>query len=222
MRRAVLPRFAALACAAFVGCIDPQSDYNAFVARAPAPDAAPLADDAQVVDPCSVVLAGNPSGTFYGACLTTANSHDIKQATYVKLDATVVKNADGTASVTSRITSLVYEPTNVSQTIGATSSPPTATISASCTYVLEAGTIVIPAQANMASTELTLSNTRYRGKLLTPDSSCTALDATLTSPISLDLTMGGNYCIFRRPMPDGSITLFTLDEINCPGAPPQP
>jgi hypothetical protein len=203
-----------------VGCLDPQADYDAFVARAPAPDAQPPLNDAQVADPCTEVLAGHPSGTFYGACLTTANTGDVTQATYVKLDTVVTPNADGaTGQLATKITSLQHNPTNVSQTVGVTSSPPAAPISAQCTYVLEAGTTVIPAAANSAQMDLVLSNTRYRGKLLTPDSSCTALDATITSPVMIDLTKGGNYCVFRRAPSDGSVTPFKIDDFACPGAP---
>ena len=95
-------------------------------------------------------------------------------------------------------------------------------VSPQCTYVLDAGTTVIPAAASSPPVDLTLANTVYRGKLLTPDTACTALDAMLTSPASLDLTQGGNYCVFRRAPPDGTITPFKLDEFTCPGAPAQP
>jgi hypothetical protein len=221
-RAATVPLAFAIPAAA---CIDPQADYNAFVARAPAPEARPPASsDAEMADPCPQILSSKPpGGTFYGACLTTANSGDVTQATYVKLDTTVVPSADfTTGELTVQITSLMVHPTNISQTVGATTSPPTAPISTECTYVLEAGTTVIPAAANAASTALTLQNTQYRGKLLTPDESCSALDATVTSPVMVDLTKGGNYCIFRRVPADGSITLFTIDDFACPGAPPPP
>lgn len=206
------------------GCIDPQADYDAFVARAPAPDAQPPASsDADVADPCPEILSSNPpGGTFYGACLTTAASGDVTQAIYVKLDTMIVPSADHTTGeLTVQMTSLKAHPTNISETVGATTSPPTTAISAQCTYVLDAGTTVIPAAANAADTDLTLENTTYRGKLLTPDLSCSALDATVTSPVPVDLTKGGNYCIFRRAPADGSITPFALDDFACPGAPPQ-
>ncbi len=219
MRRGLLPRFAL--ALTLGGCIDPQGDYDAFVARAPAPDSAAPVSDAQPADPCNVVLSGNPTGVFYGACLTTANAGDITQAIYVKLDTTVVPSPDHTSGqLTTHITSLANDATNVSQTVGDTSSPPTAAVSTQCTYVLDAGTIVIPAAANAAKTDLTLTNTHYRGKLLTPDSSCTALDATITSPVMIDLTMGGNYCVFRRAPADGTVTRFKLSDLACPEAPP--
>ncbi len=203
------------------GCIDPQGDYDAFVARAPAPDAQIAVDDAQTTEPCPQILAGTPSGTFYGACLTTASSKDVTQATYVKLDTMVAPSADHTTGeLTVGITSLVSSPKNISQTVGATTNPPSAPITKDCTYVINAGTTIIPGASNAAKTDLTLSNTRYRGKLLTQDESCTDLDAVITSPVPVDLTMGGNYCIFRRAPADGSITLFKLSEFACPGAPP--
>lgn len=209
----------AVVCGA--GCIDPQGDYDAFVARAPAPDAQVTTNDAQASEPCSQVLSGTPSGTFYGACLTSVSPGDVTTAIYVKLDTTVVPSADHTTGqLTVSIASLVRNPTNVSQTTGDTYHPPTAPISNDCTYVIDAGLMVIPAAATSAMMDLTLSNTRYRGKLLTQDSSCNALDATITMPITIDLTKGGNYCIFRRAPADGSITPFELSEFACPGAPP--
>jgi hypothetical protein len=214
---------AALAAAmgsSFGGCIDPQSDYDSFVARAPAPDVLTQVGEAQASDPCSQILSGSPSGTFYGACLTTANNGDATQATYVKLVTNVVPSADHTTGqLTVQMTSLMTKPKNISQTVGTTSTPPPAPISAECTYVINAGMVTIPAAGNAAGADLTLQNTRYRGKLLTPDESCAALDATITSPVTIDLTKGGNFCIFRRPLADGSITPFTAGDFQCTGAP---
>jgi hypothetical protein len=210
---------------AYAGCVNPQADYNDFVARAPAPDAQVTGGDAQATDPCPQILGGTPSGTFYGACMTTASSGDVTQATYVKLDTTVVASADHkTGQLTVAITSLQRTPaggppTNVSQTVGATTNPPAAAVSKECTYVIEAGTTVIPAASNAAKMDLTLTGTRYRGKLLTQDESCTALDATITTPVTVDLTKGGNNCIFRRAPKEGTITPFKLAEFACPGAP---
>jgi hypothetical protein len=203
----------------FEGCIEPQDAYEAFVDRAPAPDAAaPTTSDAG--EPCSEILAAAPSGTFYGACLTRATAGAAADATYVKLDSTIVPAAgNATGTITVAMTSLALSPTNLAQTVGDTSNPPPAAIAADCTYVIEAGTITIPAPASYAGVALVLAGTRYRGKLLTPDSSCADLDATVTSPVSTDLTQGGNYCVFRRAPADGSITLFTAAEFACPGAP---
>jgi hypothetical protein len=204
------------------GCILPADAYSAFIERAPAPDAAPTsAGDGG--ESCSDILAGDPSGTFYGACLTSASSDDITQATYVKLVATVVTAPGGqTAGITSQMTSLVRSPSNISDTTGATSSPPTAPVAADCTYVIDAGTTTIPPLANFTGFSLVLENTVYRGKLLTPDSSCADLDATISSPTTVDLETGGNYCVFRRAPPSGAVTLFTLSDYACPGAPGAP
>jgi hypothetical protein len=205
-----------------IGCIDPGADYDAFVARAIVPDAQPMPSaDAQPAEPCPQILAGPATGTFYGACLTTAASGDLRQATYVKLDSTLMANADHTAgTLTVQLTSLRFGATNVSDTVGATQSPPPSPVSPQCTYVIEAGTTTIPAGADYASTELVLMNTRYRGKLISEDESCSALDATVTTPVTVDLTMGGNYCVFRRAPKDGTVTPFKLSDFQCAGAPP--
>ncbi|MGH7437909.1 MAG: hypothetical protein ACRENE_19695 [Polyangiaceae bacterium] len=205
------------------GCIDPRADYDAFVARAIVADAQPPSSgDAEPTEPCPQVLSGQATGVFYGACLTTAASGDLRQATYVKLDSMLTANADHTAgTLTVQLTSLRFGATNVSDTVGATQSPPPAPISPQCTYVIEAGTTTIPAQADYATTELVLTNTRYRGKLVSEDESCAALDATVTTPVTVDLTMGGNYCVFRRAPADGAVTPFALSDFQCPGAPPR-
>lgn len=204
------------------GCVDPQGDYDAFVARAVVPDAQPPSSaDAQPTEPCPQILAGPTYGIFYGACLTAAASGDLKQATYVKLESTIMPNADHTAgTLTVQLTSLRYGATNVSDTVGTTQSPPPASISAQCTYVVEAGTTTIPAEAYYASTELVLMGTRYRGKLISENESCSDLDATVTSPVTVDLTKGGNYCVFRRAPPTGVVTPFTLSDLQCADAPP--
>jgi hypothetical protein len=207
-------------CLGFAGCIVPQDAYDAFVERAPAPDAATMsAGDGG--EPCSEILAGDPSGTFYGACLTSASSDQLTQATYVKLVATIA-GAPGSETISTQMTSLLLDATNISQTTGATSSPPTVPIAADCTYVIDAGTTMIPGPANFSSFTFVLENTQYRGKLLTPDSSCADLDATITSPTTVDLETGGNYCVFRRAPADGAVTRFTLSEYTCPGAPGAP
>jgi hypothetical protein len=201
-------------------CINPGDDYSNFVARAPAPDAQAVASDAFAGEPCKQVLAGPRTGTFYGACLTTAASGDVTQATYVKLDITVDVNPDGaTGTLTAAFTSLLFKANNVSMTVGSTQHPPTVPIASDCTYVINAGTTNIPGTANSLGVDLTLTNTRYRGKLLTPDESCSDLDAIVTVPAMVDLTMGGNYCIFKRAPPDGSFAPFTHGDFACPGAP---
>jgi hypothetical protein len=81
---------------------------------------------------------------------------------------------------------------------------------------------MIPGPANFSSFTFVLENTQYRGKLLTPDSSCADLDATITSPTTVDLETGGNYCVFRRAPADGAVTRFTLSDYACPGAPGEP
>jgi hypothetical protein len=225
-----LPRTGARAGSCFglailvAACADPQGDYDSFLARAPAPDAQPAAvGDAQPAEACPMILMGQASGVFYGGCLTTAAAGDVTQATYVRLDTMVVPSSDyKTGQLTVKITSLKLHATNVSQTVGDVTAPPSAMIAPDCTYVIEAGTTVIPAAATSLNTELVLSNTRYRGKLLTQDESCNDLDATLTTPVTLDLTMGGNACVFRRAPTDGAVTDFLkkASDFVCPGAPP--
>jgi|HubBroStandDraft_1064217.scaffolds.fasta_scaffold27636_3 hypothetical protein len=202
-------------------CIDPTSDYNDFIARAPAPSLdASVGDGGVPALPCSQVLAGGASGVFYGACLTTASAGDATQAIYVLVKSTLTPGAGGSADeITVTMTSLQLHPTNISQTVGATSSPPSATVSAQCTFVIDAGTIVIPGAANAVGSDLTLTNTTYSWKLLTPDASCAALSATVTVPTMVDLTQGGNYCVFKRAPADGSVTEFTLGDFVCAGAP---
>ena len=85
------------------GCIDPRGDYEDFVARAsaiPAPEAG--APDTGITGlPCSEVLSSGPSGTFFGACLTTASAGDATSAIYVVVQNDVVPSADGmTAQLT--------------------------------------------------------------------------------------------------------------------------
>jgi hypothetical protein len=205
------------------GCVDPRGDYDDFVARAsaiPAPEAGP-ADTGIAGLPCSEVLSSGPSGTFFGACLTTASAGDATSASCGGGQNDVVPSADGTtAQLTVTQTFLDLHATNISQTVG----PPLAyrpvTITPECTYVLDAGTVDIPGGANSAGVDLVLDGTRYRGKIFTDDESCSALDATITAPVTVDLTKGGNYCVFRRAPPSGAVTPFTLADFACPGAPP--
>ncbi len=214
-----------LAVAVAPGCIDPRSDYDDFVARASSkvpPDAASpgASADTGAALSCSEVLAASPSGTFYGACLTSANAGDATAAIYVVVQNDVVPDADGTTGkLSSTQTFLALHATNISQTVGPPDVYPTAPITSSCQYVIDAGTVTIPAAANSAGADLVLKGTRYRGKIYNTDASCTALDATVTAPVTVDLTQGGNYCVFRRAPASGAITPFTLADFACPGAP---
>jgi len=206
------------------GCIDPASEYDAFLARAPAPslDASAAADGEIPAIPCTQLLADadNLSGTFYGACLTTVSAGDATQAIYTVVDLAVTPGSGGAPdTVSATMTSLQLKPTNISQTIGGVSKPPPAPISSGCTFVLDAGTIMIPATANATGAMLTLTGTTYSCKILTPDDSCGVFSATVTAPVMVDLTKGGNYCVFRRAPADGSITQFKLADFACAGAP---
>jgi len=223
--RSLVATFAALsALGQGGGCIEPDTEYKDFIARAPAPslDASPSAgDSAPPALPCAQLMAdaGGLSGTFYGACLTTASAGDATQAIYTVVDFTVTPGSGGAAdTVSASMTSLQLKPTNVSQTVGGVSNPPPAPLSSACTFVLDAGTISIPGPANATGAVLTMTGTTYSCKLLTPDASCGAFSATITMPVMLDLTKGGNYCVFRRAPADGSITLFTLSDFTCPDA----
>ena len=205
------------------GCIDPRGDYDDFVARAssiPPPEAG-AADTGIASIPCSEVLSSGPSGTFFGACLTTASAGDATSAIYVVVQNDVVPSADGmTGQLTVTQTFLALHATNISQTAGPPLAYPPVTITPACTYVLDAGTVHIPASANSAAVDLVLDGTRYRGKIFTDSDSCSALDATITAPVTVDLTKGGNYCVFRRAPASGAVTPFTLADFACPGAPP--
>jgi hypothetical protein len=170
--------------------------------------------------PCSQVLASSPSGTFYGACLTSANAGDQTAAIYVVVKNEVVPDADGmTGKLTTTQTFLALHATNVSQTVGPAVTYPTAPITSACQYVVNAGTVTIPGAANSAGVDLVLEDTRYRGKISNDDESCAALDAQVTAPVTVDLTQGGNYCVFRRAPASGAITPITLADFACPGAP---
>jgi len=200
------------------GCIVPADAYNAFVERAPAPDAA-IVSAGDAGEACSDVLSGGPSGIFFGACLVTADYGDPTKATYVKLDVTVTAAPGAsTGSITTQMTNLVLNPSNISQT----TAPPAVPFAADCTYVVDAGTTTIAAAANSFGAPLVLANTVYRGKLLTADSSCADLDATITMPVNFNLELGGNTCVFRRAPADGAVTLFTASDFACPGAPGAP
>ena len=152
--------------------------------------------------------------------LETANAGDATQAIYVLVKTTLTPSTSGSADqVAVAMTSLQLHPDNISQTVGSTSSPPAAIVSSQCTFVVDAGTITIPAAANASGADLTLSGTTYSWRLLTPDASCAALSATVTMPVMIDLTRGGNYCVFKRAPADGTVTEFTLADFACAGAP---
>ncbi len=204
------------------GCIDPSSDYEDFVARAsaiPLPDASSV-DTGIAAIACSDVLSSSPSGTFYGACLTTASAGDSTAAIYVVVQNDVTVDPGGaTGKLTVTQTFLDLHPTNISQKVGAPVTYPQVAITAACTYVLDAGMVTIPAAANSTGVDLVLDGTRYRGKVFNDDASCSALDAKITAPVTVDLTQGGNYCVFRRAPASGAVTPFTLADFACPGAP---
>jgi hypothetical protein len=206
------------------GCVDPKTDYEDYLARVPTVTFDAGASDANTsAVPCSTILAGNGSGTFYGACLTSASAGDPSAAIYAVLHETVAVNPGGaTGQMTISQAYLQEHPTNVSQTVNAFTDYPALPISSDCTYVFVAGDVTIPGAANSDMVDLVLTGTTYLSKLLSDNTACAAFSATLTAPISLDLTKGGSYCAFQRAPADGTITPFTLADFTCPGAPPAP
>jgi len=203
------------------GCVDPKTDYDDYLARVPATTFdASAPDQSAPALPCSAILAGSPSGVFYGACLTAVSKGDPSGEIYAVLHETVTANADGTTgTITISQAYLQAKPTNVSQTASAFIDYPALPISSDCTYVLSAGDVTIPGASNSDMVDLVLSGTTYLAKLLTDDQACAAFSAMVTAPVSVDLTMGGNYCLFRRAPADGSITSFPAADFACPGAP---
>jgi hypothetical protein len=225
MTRTALSSLLALAALRHgTGCVDPKTDYEDYLARVPTVAIDGGGSDASTPSlPCSTILAGNASGTFYGACLTSASAGDPTAAIYAVLHETVTVNPDGTTGqIMISQAYLRARPTNVSQTVNAFVDYPTLPISSDCTYVFVAGDVTIPGASNSDMVDLVLSGTTYVSKLLTDDKSCAGFSAMLTAPVSLDLTMGGSYCAFQRAPADGTITPFTLADFTCPGAPPAP
>jgi hypothetical protein len=208
------------------GCVDPKTDYDDYLARVPtATFDASASDQSTPALPCSTILAGNASGVFYGACLTEVSMGDPNGEIFAVLHETVTANADGTTGTIGISQAyLQANATNVSQTASAFIDYPALPISSDCTYILSAGDVTIPGASNSDKVDLVLSGTTYLAKLLSDDQACAVFSAMLTAPVSLDLTMGGNYCLFQRAPADGTVTKFPAADFvsACPGAPKAP
>jgi hypothetical protein len=221
-----------------VACVIPEDDYDEFLARpskaAGAGGAAGTGGASGAAGAavgmyemaCQELLgSANLSGKFYGACLPTIAQGDVTQAMYIRLVGSVEVAMDKKSGVlTTEVTAVRLNATSVDDVVGVTTPSPPAEVKTDCTFVATAAELLVPKEASPLKANLTLTNAVYRGRFIDADHACAELDATVTKPITVDLTGPGDVCLFRRAPDDGTITQFTIAEFNagCPDVPPSP
>jgi len=181
------------------GCVQPEDDYRAFIARPVTVRDAGVAD--VTLTRCEDLLRQNLNGVYY----TTCRPRDVPVPFALAVNQKVTPAADGkTGTIDLSFTPLQINAATVSDTIGNVVTVGPATIDADCAYTMNVGTLTLPKDANSLTRDLTATNVVLRGKLQTVERSCGELDGQVDL-IMLSLAGDGDICVFVRAPEDGSI-----------------
>jgi len=188
------------------GCVKPEDDYQAFIARPV------LVRDGGVADvtltKCDQLLEENLDGVYYTSC----RPRDLPVPFALAVNQTVKRAADGGATTLSlSFTPLKINAASVADTIGTVITVDPATLDANCAYTMNIGTLTLPKNANSLNRDLTATGVLLRGRLQTVERSCGELDGRVDL-IDLSLAGDGDICVFVRAPDDGSIPT-----VNDPG-----
>ncbi|GAC1576520.1 MAG: hypothetical protein NVS3B20_25310 [Polyangiales bacterium] len=206
------------------GCSTAEDAYNDFRDRAAT--AQPPTDggaDSTSDKPFDGSIFGDASpaslsGSFWGACLTSAAGGNPDQALYSVLKITVTVGGDGTAQATVVSNALKLGAKTIADIVGTPVTPPVASIAIDGTFKLKMGTFVIPKEADPLAFDLTVENANYDGRVAPSlDSLCADFTGMITNPVKLDLSKKGeNPCVFFRAPADGSVKKLEASAFHCP------
>ncbi len=182
-----------------VGCVHPDEDYQAFIARPVKVREAGVTD--VTLTPCEELLRQDLDGLFYTSC----RPHDLPAPFALAVNQKVTPSADGkTATFDLSFTPLKIAATMMSETVGDLVTLPQTMLDTACAYTENIGTLTLGRAANALDRELTATNVVLRGKLQSRDRSCGELDGSVDL-IMLSLAKDGDICVFVRAPDDGSL-----------------
>jgi hypothetical protein len=203
-------------------CVNPENDYNAFVARSKGvggmEDAAPTVDAPPADAPTQAELdAAFMDNKWVMACVsqlapTVANA----VLSVVNLDFTPSAGGGGTLQFTG--SALAYTSTNVNSPLaGSMVGPFMATIASNGTGTVMVGDQTIPAAANgVTMSQLVLTGVELAFHIESPTTMCASLSGMLTSPLTVTLNASTNPCILEATDATGAWTPLTMAQAHCP------
>jgi hypothetical protein len=188
---------AALAVALVMpGCVDPQSDYNDWLARTADARAGGSIIDVGATD--GGLPDGGFTGTYAMACSTSVNP-GAKDATIFTSTMTYTPNASGGGTLIFQNQPLVVGATTLTQTVGNPSNNQPVPITSDGKGTLVYGPVIIPGAANpVTGGDVVFSgDATLHFRVLGADTTCAGLTGTITSPlqVSMDPTKG-DVCVF--------------------------
>jgi hypothetical protein len=160
---------------------------------------------------CAVDL-GVTDATYYASCLP--KDLPIPFAFAVK-QSVVVSPAAPLGRFTMILTPLKVNATSISDTVGPPMAAPSTPLGDACTFTLNIGALLLPAEANSLDRDIAITDVVLRGKLITSDRSCAELDGVV-SLINLTMQGDGDACAFVRVLTPSPLPVVTSSDYFCP------
>jgi hypothetical protein len=222
------PLLAGLVLVVLVACVNPQSDYDSFLARAaseavPAGDASSeSADDSESPEAGPGTLQGF-TGQYVMACVSEVVDSDPKEATYFEVTATFHPAASGGGGT--------FDFSDQALPLGPGSTPPTTIFGAVGEIATVNGSVVTPdghcdvvfgptvvpgaADAVIIGADIDFTDSTLHFIIGPGNHLCAELGGTITSPLDIPaLTPSRNICAFTATT--GPVSPLTEAEVHCP------
>jgi hypothetical protein len=193
------------------GCVDPQSDYNDWLARTADARAAGSTSDAS-----TSFDAAPPDGGFnqvFAMACSTQLAPGFADSTRFMATATYTPGTSGGGQLTFYDQPLQAHATSMSQTVGEQTATQTVAVDSSGKAKLVFGPVVLPGAANpVTGGDADFDSTSTLNFIVGQGSLCAGLTGNITSPfpIALDPTKG-DICLFVSSTADGAFPTLTDD-----------
>jgi hypothetical protein len=209
---------ALVATAPAAGCVDPQKDYEDFLAR---PVLVPEAGAPDVVlTPCQELLQQDPSGSYLLTCIVKLFK-DLPFSLGAQL---TVAETDVGPTVAVSFQPLGANAATLADVTGDRVDVPSTAIAPDCTFVGPVGHLELPPNSNSLDLQVVADDVVLRARFQSPSSACGDLDGTVTTPPDfINLTGNGDTCIFTRTLIDAPLQIPSPSALVCdPAQLPQP
>jgi hypothetical protein len=202
----------ALCAVAFVGCVDPKTDYDNWVASTVDAHVVPTVD-------AGVVEASLPEGgftqTYAMACVSQIASDVISEATLFTATVTFTPSATGGGTVDFSDQTLMAGATSLSQLVGTPRTINGNPVAPDGTFDVNFVESTFPGSANPVDGEdVDIQNCVLHFHLGPGTHLCSNLSGNLITPIMTPLDPAQNICIYL-PTTD-QIPPMTQDMVHCP------
>jgi hypothetical protein len=204
-----------------VACVDPEKDYDDYVARtadAHAPPPLPMSfDSGAETGPLYAPDAGFKSNLYFMSCLTGNAEGDPSKASTSVATITFAPQSGGGGSITLGNQALTIDPSSLSNVTGLyyQASPANAPVAPDGAATVTWGNTTIPADANpVTMMDLVFSSSTLALHVESETQICGNLSGNLIQPIQTQIT---GPCVFRLlPSATSPIPSLQLGDFHCP------